>query len=242
MALAGVTAGVLGGVAKFGGAARTTVLAEEGGFGTGLRGLGNQLKFESQSLAKTAQRAIAAEKELLKGEISGLKSSINKFLSDETGAVTFGKPKYNTKSLDTDYISEEHGKVFATKVKYLNDVERADLELFVENGKLVDTKGNLFDTSGATSLYTPSGGKAIFVMDENGRIFANLYQQYGKFHHSSMVAGEPVASAGELAVKSGEILEISRKSGHYQPDELLNKQIIKELQRRGMDTSKIKET
>jgi hypothetical protein len=37
------------------------------------------------------------------------------------------------------------------------------------------------------------------------------------FHHSSFLAGEPVASAGEIRAKNGVLELVSNASGHYEP-------------------------
>jgi hypothetical protein len=77
----------------------------------------------------------------------------------------------------------------------------------------------------------------IFVMDPNGSIYVADYvteyrnggyydalryfgpapQEIVGFNHSSLVGGEPVASAGEIQVNKGRIELISNKSGHYVP-------------------------
>lgn len=115
------------------------------------------------------------------------------------------------------YSGEETGKVFGTQVKYLDSAERQQFKLTIHNGKLHTADGNLFDTTAGTSLWTKGGGRAIFVMDHNGDIYASNYQEKGKFHHSSFLAGAPVASAGELEVRNGELVAMSPQSGHYRP-------------------------
>jgi hypothetical protein len=77
----------------------------------------------------------------------------------------------------------------------------------------------------------------IYVMDPNGSIYAaDWVEEYKKggyydalryfgpapkeiigFNHSSLVAGEPVAAAGEMKVNNGRLEIISNKSGHYVP-------------------------
>ncbi len=79
-------------------------------------------------------------------------------------------------------------------------------------------------------------------MDANGRIFASKFQAVGEFHHSSFLSGKPVASAGEIEVANGDVIEISNKSGHYKPEQELNKQVLNELNNQGVNTEKIKIT
>jgi hypothetical protein len=101
-------------------------------------------------------------------------------------------------------------------VKYLNEAERQAYRLFMRDGKLYDAQGNLFDTTNATN--PESRGHAIFVMDQNGNIYASNNPAQGKFHHSSFFGGEPVAGAGEIRVENGVLKGLSDRSGHYRPD------------------------
>ena len=143
------------------------------------------------------------------------------------------------KSMDPEYLGEETGKVWGTKVKYLNEAERQQYKLSVKDGRLFDSSGNPFDTSGASSVFSGGKGSAIYVMDGNGNIFASKTQTVGKFHHSSFLAGEPVASAGEITVKDGYIKAITRRSGHYQPTEAQSNQLLTQLRTNGVDMSGI---
>jgi len=160
----------------------------------------------------------------------------------EVGGKTQKQIRYTSKEMLQNYAGEETGSVWGTKVKYLTEAERAELELFVKNGKIVDRQGNLYDTSSSSSVFGAGQGKSIFVMDEYGRIYASKYQAVGKFHHSSMLEGKPIASAGEITVKNGKITEISNRSGHYQPTQQMNTQVINELKSRGVASSSIKIT
>jgi len=54
-------------------------------------------------------------------------------------------------------------------------------------------------------------------MDADGTFYASMEQAVGEFHHSSLVAGDPVAAAGELDVGQGVLEALSDKSGHYRP-------------------------
>ena len=39
----------------------------------------------------------------------------------------------------------------------------------------------------------------------------------GRFHHSSLVAGDDVIGAGEWIVRDGKLCKVSANSGHYRP-------------------------
>ncbi|WP_128330261.1 hypothetical protein [Apibacter sp. HY039] len=62
-------------------------------------------------------------------------------------------------------------------------------------------------------------------MSKKGNIYISKYNEVGKFHHSSLVAGEEVAAAGEIIIENGIIKMITNKSGHYLPNIEINKQI-----------------
>lgn len=79
-------------------------------------------------------------------------------------------------------------------------------------------------------------------MDENGQIYASKTHTPGKFHHSSLGSGKPVAGAGEINVKDGVLTEISNGSGHYQPTQELNSQVLHELETRGVNIDNVKIT
>ena len=61
-------------------------------------------------------------------------------------------------------------------VKYLADEERGAYQLLVKDGKIYDADGNLFDTWGAMTVHSGQG-RAIFVMDESGNLYASNYQE-----------------------------------------------------------------
>jgi hypothetical protein len=116
----------------------------------------------------------------------------------------------------------------AKAVTYLDESERAHLQLFVRDGKLYDAEGNLFDTSGAR------GARAIWVMDKNGNLYASNYREDGIFHHSSMLGGGPAAGAGEIEVSNGVMISISDKSGHYLPTRAFTLRAVGHLRSQGL--------
>jgi hypothetical protein len=118
-------------------------------------------------------------------------------------------------------------------VKYLDATQREQLRLTVRNGLLYDANGNLFDTRSGGTLWSGEG-RAIFVVDENGNIYASTFQQAGFFHHSSILAGRPVAGAGELQVVDGRLELISDNSGHYTPTRQYTQQTVNYLRSLGI--------
>ncbi|KAJ7904813.1 hypothetical protein B0H13DRAFT_2334585 [Mycena leptocephala] len=78
-------------------------------------------------------------------------------------------------------------------------------------------------------LGTPT---AIFVVGLDGQLYVSLQHKVYMFHHSSILAGADVLSAGELKVNSGKITYASNWSGHYKPDAALAKLQLEEALRR----------
>ncbi len=123
------------------------------------------------------------------------------------------------------------------QVRYLTENERQEYLLAVHDGLLYDSRGNLFDTSSAHTLWTPGGGRAIFAMDQFGNLYSAPFHILGEFHHSSFLAGEPVAGAGEIAADQGRVLLISDHSTHYRPARRYTRQVTENLRRLGVDVA-----
>ncbi len=151
--------------------------------------------------------------------------------------------QYKTTTIDKAYQGENNKKnpdrwndPFVCE--YLeDDDERKIYEIGVKDGMLIHLGGpnigRVFDTSDG-STHWGGGGAAIFVMSGNGRIYASKTHEPMLFHHSSFLAGGSVASAGELIVENGKLVEISNQSGHYKPKKELNEQLITELENKGI--------
>lgn len=139
--------------------------------------------------------------------------------ADEAGETGASARKFETTPLRDEYVGE-HLPGFKGRpnpVTYLSAAKREQHLISVgDDGLLRDAKGDLFDTTAGKSVHS-SEPRAIFVMDEGGNVFASNYQEVGRFHHSSLNAGNPVAAAGELGVKEGVVHFVSNASGHYRP-------------------------
>jgi hypothetical protein len=142
-----------------------------------------------------------------------------------------------TTAMMASYDKEETGKVWGTKVAYLDEQQRQQYKLTVQDGKIYNAKGELFDTASAATVL--GGGKAIFVMDHDGNMYASTSHAVGKFHHSSFLAGQPVAAAGEIEVHNGEVTVVNRKSGHYRPTESQLNQVAEHLSSLGVSNFSI---
>ena len=196
----------------------------------GLRKSAKEVLEHTDDLKKTAKNAEEAKQI---DEVIEYLEEIHKFY-DITGAS--GTIYKEVRTLEKMYT--EGSKVnFERGVKYLNETERIEFEIFVQFDKIVDKNGKLFDT--AKSVNKGIDGeikltnKSIFVMSENGKIYISKSNEYGKFHHSSFLAGEKVAAAGEIVIKKGVVKLINNCSGHYTPNiDTVKKNILTELDQR----------
>ena len=85
---------------------------------------------------------------------------------------------------------------------------------FAGNGIATFSDGTPFTTRGMETAHSGDGW-GVFVVDPNGRLYARSHE-VGYFHHSTFLAGRPVAAAGELlADDTGKIRMITAKTGHY---------------------------
>jgi hypothetical protein len=139
--------------------------------------------------------------------------------------------------LKPDYIGEQYpgGPMGYPGVTYLDDADRELHRLTIHDGLMYDAKGLPFDTSNGVSAFGPSSnGRAIFVMDEHGNIYASTYQNFAEFHHSSLLAGSDVAGAGEILVRDGKIELLTDRSGHYAPGRSQTQQVLDQLESQGI--------
>ncbi len=114
------------------------------------------------------------------------------------------------------------------------------------------------DATGAANMKVggdslKKGGEHIFVMDGEGQLFAKEAQQAlnqkddtGRgvhVHHSSFLAGEAVAGAGEMKIdQQGFVKEVTDRSGHYKPGEAQTTQTLGELENKGVNLNNVKFT
>lgn len=124
---------------------------------------------------------------------------------------------------------------FRTPVHYMSPEEREACRLFVDSDGLLRQAGDgsIFDTTRARTLFS-GGGRAIFVMDGRGNLYATMEQRLGHIHHSSFLGGENVAGAGEIEVVQGRVTAMTDQSGHYQPTPEMNDRVVRLLTEQGM--------
>ncbi|MBU2670227.1 hypothetical protein KOI35_42675 [Actinoplanes bogorensis] len=129
-------------------------------------------------------------------------------------------------------------RAFAPRtVHYMDEAEREAHRLFVDgDGNLRSAAdGSLYDTS-TGSTHWSGEGRAIFVMDGSGNLYATLDQAPGHIHHSSLLGGESVVGAGEIEVRDGRLVAMTDQSGHYHPKASQNDIALQSLRDQGLST------
>jgi hypothetical protein len=90
---------------------------------------------------------------------------------------------YETGGLNPDYLGEQFpgGPMGPPGVTYLDDAGREEHRITIRDGVIYDAKGLPFDTSNGVSAFGPSSnGRAIFVMDEHGNLYASTFQKISR--------------------------------------------------------------
>lgn len=157
----------------------------------------------------------------------------------EPGAVTAVGANAADRTLKTQplkpaYVGEENG-LWGAPVRYLSASEQQAYKVTVRDGKIYDAQGKLFDSTSKLPFARQGDHQAIFVLSDEGDLFATTQQMMGHFHHSTFVGGKPVAGAGEMRVKEGVLKHISPdESGHYKPGPELTRQVAEFLKKGGV--------
>lgn len=167
--------------------------------------------------------------------------------SSEDEGASKSQPRFPTMSLQPQYQGEE------TKgVEYLKIPEQELARVKIEAGRLLDQSGIPVNPRQAPEGYLPlpsfpeqpapdlnaEKGFVIYVMDEEGRFFVSLKAAPHRFHHSSLLAGRPVAAAGEMIVFNGVIFGLNNRSGHYRPPPIVLERVVSVLTRAGVSLDK----
>jgi hypothetical protein len=105
-------------------------------------------------------------------------------------------------------------------------------KITITGGQLKRANGNLVDTANSVTFQKGLGWE-IFVMSPTGDIHMESHK-IGKYHHSSLLAGADVASAGMMRVENGALRELSNHSGHYAPTLIHVLQILQRLEKKGV--------
>ena len=142
-------------------------------------------------------------------------------------------------SMQQKYVGE-HLRV-EKPIRYLSTAgEREKHKLYVQDGLLVGATGTPLDPD--LKNKPARDGFAIFVMDAKGDIFLSFDHKRDLFHHSSLLAGAPVAAAGDMTIINGKLLAISNSSGHYRPPPASLDRVLQRLAAMGVPLAKVKVT
>ena len=126
------------------------------------------------------------------------------------------------------------------RVRYFSEKLKARFELFIRDGILVDKEG-----AKAQSPYdheSMSWENALIIIDASHRIFHLPFERRGRYHHSSLSAGQDVIFAGTAAFHQGYIRELSDRSGHYKPNTPQTLAALKDLAAKGLDIRQLRLT
>jgi hypothetical protein len=139
--------------------------------------------------------------------------------------------KYKTVPMVPEYKNYD----FRKGTRYFNNEQRGRRELMIRNGIFYRKQTRQI----MKSLNTRNGPQTfVFVMDGNGKIYAELPGRdihVKNFHHSSFMAGKPVAMAGTLSFNpNGTIASVTTQSGHYRPTKGMIDQVIDRFIQKGV--------
>jgi uncharacterized protein YoxC len=157
---------------------------------------------------------------------------------DEVPPLLVREDPFETGGIQPRFVGERWpgGPMGWPGVTYLDEAAREGYRITIHDGLVYDSEGGLFDTSEGVSAFIGPGneGRAIFVMDRHGNLYASTSHEAGIFHHSSFFAGGDVASAGELVVRDGRIELLTDHSGHYMPGRSRTQQVLEQLASQGV--------
>ncbi|MFJ8913019.1 toxin glutamine deamidase domain-containing protein [Amycolatopsis sp. NPDC102389] len=121
-------------------------------------------------------------------------------------------------------------------VEYFSPERREEHRVFVRDGRLYWARdGSPLNTPAVTGPFEQS----IFAMDPEGNLYVSLTWVSGRLHHSSFLAGAPVAMAGHIEVVNGRLTKLTRESGHYQPEKEQLTTGLNVLAEQGVDVSQV---
>jgi len=119
-------------------------------------------------------------------------------------------------------------------VIYFNDVQREEHRIVIKNGNVLTSKGKKQPDTHSVS----ANNHENYVMDTKGNFYIFDEHTFPKIRHSSILAGGPVAGAGEIQILDGHITYIDSDSGHY-PTAHVFKHVVEELVREGVPMNQV---
>ena len=125
----------------------------------------------------------------------------------------------------------------ARRIPMFSAHQRKAYEVTVEGGRLY-YRGQRLNTEHPVDGMPKA--TFIFVMAKDGTLYAAPNGGIAEnIHHSSFLGGAPAAAAGTLVVVDGVVQKITNKSGHYGHRAGKMRQVLAELEERGVATEGI---
>ena len=109
-------------------------------------------------------------------------------------------------------------------IKYFYDDNLEDVKM--RESYRVVFKDGLVRRANTPELVMEGEGKMDYVLDDKGNFYIFNEKKIKEIRHSSLFAGAPLASAGELKLKAGRIIKIDGDSGHYEMTEDVLQNVI----------------
>ena len=128
----------------------------------------------------------------------------------------------------------------AWNVKYFSKEELFPYALFSKDGLMVNHQGKKISSDFDPEAMSFEHG--LLVIDKNNNVYLLPFESRGKYHHSSLSAGDDILFAGTAAFHNGILREFSNSSGHYKPDSKQTLRVLKTLQKQGINLDNTKLT
>jgi hypothetical protein len=177
---------------------------------------------------------------------------LDKYVGEADTAANFGAPTLRgtlapeSEQWTTEYDAAETDSVRPRSVENGLLVDETGSPMTGTFGYVLDPNGQLF-TFSTDEMWVKQEGEWIDLATLGDiqlaiaalKAVVDLGEEVKAVHHSTAVAGGPVAGAGQIKVQNGLITELDDSSGHYQPqaDQLL--QTLEWLRQQGMPVDQI---
>ena len=172
------------------------------------------------------------------GELNNEISKFNKLviqIKKKYGSIEYDKtkiPKVTYSQRDFEKGSDSTVYDTETAIQELSKIHVIDGLLHDVYGRCITTGSRKRgDHDREESIGKDGSGLGIYVMSEHGDIHVSKRQERGYKHHSTLLAGAPIAAAGEMKIKDGKLLLLNNTSGHYKPDQYCLLQVLHSLQK-----------
>lgn len=125
-------------------------------------------------------------------------------------------------------------------VQYLSVDERKQYVLELVDGKLMQGGKLLPNLEQGADPNTEV--EYLYSMDAQGTIYVKPASPMltCKFHHSSFVAGAPLAGAGQIKIRQGKATFMDNCSGHYRPSDDIMDQVLSVLRQSNVEVERVR--